>query len=301
MTEHSLKTATDVFDALRLNRADLFGEEPVSRWVFRGHRNRDWRLTPGVWRDDFLERFSVPPEVSFDGLRPPMGLRGLEWDTGDNADWQKRRDEIIDRCTVAFQLWRNFAVLAEDALIVELATGSRTLLDHLANLSRSLRFTPGNEVALAQHYGIPTVLLDFSSDPLTALFFALPLSIDDAASGTIWAVLAQDTPGEGFKPSVKWKRMATSLWDKRMSAQRSVFSHIENGELAYMKTGKYPAVDELLPAQSIHKFHLDLPPDEVRKLTIGLLRERRSQAHLMPDLGAAGEVGTTLYKLDVRL
>lgn len=301
MTEFILNTAAEVFDALRLSRSDLFGDEPLSKWVFRGHRDRDWRLVPGVWREGFLEQFSATESSVLQDTATSHPLSSLEWMVGTNVVLIRRRSEVIKRCLVAFQLWRNFAVLAEDALIVELDTEGRTFWDYAANLHTHLLSTPGNEVALAQHYGVPTRLLDFSSDPLTALFFALPTNPVGTAKGVVWAVRAEDTSAHPASAALRWKRMATSLWDKRMSAQRSVFSYIENGERTYMKTGDYPSVDALADPDNVHKFLLNLSIEEVRKLTIGLLRERRSQAHLMPDLGAASDVGTMLHRFGIHL
>jgi hypothetical protein len=43
-------------------------------------------------------------------------------------------------------------------------------------------------LAIAQHYGVPTRLLDFSSDPLIAAYFAVENPQSDAEDIAVWAV-----------------------------------------------------------------------------------------------------------------
>lgn len=74
----------------------------------------------------------------------------------------------------------------------------------------------------AQHYGLPTRLLDLTSNPLKALFFAAEKTEDDA-DGVIWTI---DESGSSAFPSDNCKGMrlyAPTHINDRITAQESSF------------------------------------------------------------------------------
>ena len=54
-------------------------------------------------------------------------------------------------------------------------------------------------VALAQHHGVPTALLDFSTDPMVAMFWACQPPRGSASDLAIWALRKPDLPTCGWE------------------------------------------------------------------------------------------------------
>src|SRR4051794_8583336 len=105
-----------------------------------------------------------------------------------------------DQSTVLFrgqpEDWPLLPSIARERLIDELLASERAMLDefqrHGHPFLRAAPATTWEWVALAQHYGLPTRLLDWSLNPLTSLWFAVSRPPVGSKDGVVWILRPDD-------------------------------------------------------------------------------------------------------------
>ena len=233
------KYAEEFLDALSPLGPQFQGKQNRNNWLFRG-QGGDYPLIPSAFRKDRV----------FASL--------TQWDLGDPSQFLLAERDIL---TQFFDIAdKRGLVLPDDTKELRSALetlksdrGDRFSSDsewHIVNIAPSL-------TALAQHYGIPTRLLDWSRQSYIAAFFAAEsalkvgtpevLGIDASSNLVVWAF---HFPFLGKHDAVRQLTdpvrivTAPSATNPNLKAQQGVFTFI-NPE-STKKKKEYPALDRFL-------------------------------------------------------
>jgi len=177
--QESFNSAGDFLDRISPRHPDW--KERPNQWAFRGHGNEQWALIPSGLREP----------VTLVSNDDPSDRRHLPWST----IWTSELITLLDFINIA----DNVALALPDhtfAVQTLYSLRSRLTAHHLNpseenhNFLESFSEWPPPPVlgvlALAQHHGVPTRLLDWSGRSIVAAYFAAESAVRQLDSGDHW-------------------------------------------------------------------------------------------------------------------
>lgn len=225
------------FECLNNPFSDLYDSgiaNKNNKYIFRGHSNYEWDLIPSVFRDFNLDENKNKLNILKSGnghflnelkdfLNFIKGINSLGYKI-DNESFKLINNVLIDDDLKTFDLNKDFP-----------------------------RETQLKELALAQHYGVQTRLLDFTINPNKAIFFACekikhPKTDDDSKIG-IWVIPERliDISKEDFYIE---RVFVQGYQNKNMVAQEGMFINYFYGRILddnlFNPNGKIKTLDEYL-------------------------------------------------------
>ncbi|NOS73125.1 MAG: FRG domain-containing protein [Methyloglobulus sp.] len=234
-------------------------------WVFRGHASSKWKLIPSAFRSNCINELS--PLISYFESLPVAECQSQQWETltknqktylHNSLAYGQAMYDFLTSCyefgLLDFQTSNNFP---QDYKKMEFKSADldggyfQCFTDFPSEDSRVFR----KYYEVAQHYGVPTHLLDWSKSPLYAAHFATTswLEADDTkADIAVWAIKEfqeQGIPKYNCNLSLFAPSIINNVNAKAQLGRFTVISR-DGAKNYFHEYGSYPAIEDFFPVES---------------------------------------------------
>lgn len=271
-------TADTFLEFLRRSHSHWYSDDNVTEqeWVYRGHWDASWRLVPSAVRQD------PGTDENSSHLAPLITKRLKSWEGIDGyleADFEIQKNVAATIVGYADAM-NSFMSLGNDMGRISVPAWGKlfssglpegvniaSLIDsifgsygkHSSRRKMGVDF-PGNEcpnVALAQHHGVPTFLLDWTKNPWVAAFFSTNSSREIAAAKDVcvWALNIHQVSNRpntvGHHASIaKIGSVGVNAPPKAgndyLSSQQGILTYLKNDVGLWERSGNYPSLGEVI-------------------------------------------------------
>lgn len=307
-------------------------------WIFRGQGSAKWELLPAAWRKNPSNESETPLDrLKRQIIETTEFVDKFEREYGNVLFFREppEEGELPEETQKWILTHRRYAMLqafAEVLLVNEFIAltdelgfsvsplnvwtrslrfisnyynlcfpeGKRLLdMSEYASQEERFRFWSHTAIALAQHHGITTRLLDWTRNPITAAFFAASEKSDRESDDQIVVYAFHK---EMLTEHIRCIEVPSSNNDF-LRAQSGLFTVDLQAENLLLKNGHYPSLEESVKRLrgNYKSYHypqkLTLSVSEAPELMRLLWLERVTHAHLMPTLDHVAEAVLTKIRL----
>lgn len=270
-------------------------------YIFRGQADADkFKLEPSAFRENnrlsaYTLQVAGPPDAVDS---PSERYQWLGWQLHAELRAAFRFLEEADRLGLPTPIDYTLVNEYSDS-ISELMKGEKSSLYQDVFPDESFL----NGIALVQHHGVPTRLMDWSESPFVAAYFAafaascLVDEVDRVKSQRLVVyALRSDFIEKKHEKDIKLVHVPRHA-NKFLRAQMAMFVHMPSANSYWLTNGKWPTLDEIV-SSSIGEKHLmcvTVPTTEADAI-LRLLFDMDITTHsLMPTLGNAAKAA--MYKM----
>lgn len=242
--EFEFDNAKDFFDAILNFQSIASTFWPCSnggrRWLYRGHWDANWKIEPTAFRQN-PSPWGKFRSFQQKNSKKEILLGQIEHELFSLVDFMSLANDYGIECNYSPQVFEYVAKMRESLH----TSNTQYLYDWPDPATLPV-------MAMAQHYGLPTRLLDFSFNPLTSAFFASNSVFCDVLAGRkerdtdgklcIWAVHEDDLASKMHREPIErfWKIPAETRQGHRLHAQSGLLVLDREANKTFQNTGKWP-------------------------------------------------------------